>query len=96
MPTIRHAAVTVFLTLGLAFLATAQAADDQACGQTVQANCTKCHGANKICAKLDQADTDWKKTVAIMGQRGKLSQEVREAVVACLTSTGAKKLVCDK
>jgi len=88
--------MTLF-TLGIASLGTSQGANPQACQQTLQTNCTKCHGLKKICNKLDQADANWKTIVATMGQRGKLSQDVQDAVVTCLTtSKEPKELVCDK
>ncbi len=88
--------VPILLALSIISLPSAQAADPQTCRQTVQTNCTKCHGANKICAKLDAAGADWKKIVATMGQRGKLPQDVQDAAVTCLTSPEAKKAACDK
>jgi hypothetical protein len=96
MHKIRVSGVLVLLALGIAFMASAQAADDQACGQTIQATCTKCHPAAKICAKLDKGDADWKKIVATMGQRGNLPQASQDAAVKCLTSTEAKQQVCGK
>jgi len=83
--------------LSIASLGTSQEAAEQVCQQTLQNNCAKCHSLKKICAKLDQKDADWKAIVAKMGQKGKLSQEVQDAVVVCLTTTSEpKKLVCDQ
>ncbi len=87
-------AVSLF-TLTVVSLGTGQEATEQGCRQTLQANCTTCHGLKKICNKLDQQDADWKKIVANMGQKGNLSQEVQDTVVTCLTTTKEpKKLVC--
>ena len=88
--------MTLF-TLGIPSPGTSQEVNAQSCQQTLQTNCTKCHGQKKICNKLNQADANWKTIVATMGHRGKLSQEVQDAVVTCLTtSSEPKKLVCDK
>lgn len=84
-------------TLGIASLGTSQEVNPQACQQTLQTTCTKCHGLKKICNKLDQADANWKTIVTTMGHRGNLSQDVQDAVVTCLTtSSEPKKLVCNK
>lgn len=84
-------------TLGIASLGTSQEVNSQACQQTLQTTCTKCHGLKKICSKLDQADANWKTIVTTMGHRGNLSQDAQDAVVTCLTtSSEPKKLVCNK
>ncbi|WP_310599816.1 hypothetical protein [Desulfobulbus sp.] len=89
------AAATLFALGGTAFGADRD--NPQACPQTLQTNCARCHGLQQVCAKLDQPDANWKAIVATMGQRGNLGQEVQEAVVACLTKTGdPKKFTCDK
>lgn len=86
-----------FGTLGFAASGIGQNVDPQACGQTLQTNCTRCHSLKRVCDKLNQANADWKGIVTTMGQRGKLSQEVQDAVVVCLTkSSDPKKLVCGK
>jgi len=81
--------------LSIASLGTSQEATEQACQQTLQNNCAKCHGLKKICATLDKKDADWKTIVATMGQKGKLSQETQDTVLACLTtSSDPKKVAC--
>lgn len=83
--------------LSIASLGSSQEATEQACQQTLQNNCAKCHGLKKICAKLEQKDADWKKIVAKMGEKGKLSQETQDAVFACLTTAGdPKKAACSQ
>ena len=96
MHKLRLSGVLVLLALGIVFLASAQAADSQACGQTIQATCTKCHPVTKICTKLAQGDADWKKIVAAMGQRGNLPQAAQDAALTCLTSADAKQQICPK
>lgn len=96
MHNIYRSGILVLLALGLAFLTSAQAADDPACGQTIKTNCTSCHGINRICTKLDKTDADWKSIVATMAHRGNLPQATQDAAVKCLTATGAKQQVCAK
>lgn len=96
MHKIRVSGVFVLLALGIAFKASAQAAEDQACGQIIQTTCTKCHPAARICTKLDKGGADWTKIVATMGQRGNLPQTAQDAAIKCLTSTAAKQQVCGK
>ena len=89
--------VMTLLTLGTASLSASQDVNEQACQQTLQNACTKCHGLKKICNKLNQADANWKMIVTNMGEKGKLSQEAQDSVLTCLTTTPApKKMVCDK
>lgn len=89
--------IVLGFSLGIASLGTSQEVNDQACKQTLEANCVKCHPMKKTCKELDKADANWKTIIAEMGKRGKLSQEVQDTVLACLTTTpDPKKIACDK
>jgi hypothetical protein len=90
-------ALLALLPLCIASWSLGQEVDQAACQQTIQDNCTKCHGTSKICKELGEADADWGKIVKNMGKKGKLSQEVQDSVLNCLTkSTEPGKLVCEK
>lgn len=85
------------LTLGIASLGTSQEVNEQACRQALETSCVKCHPMKKTCKELNKADANWKAIIADMGKRGKLSQEVQDTVLACLTTTpDPKKIACDK
>lgn len=72
------------------------AADPAACQLTLKNNCTKCHGLPKICTKLGDKTADWPAIVAKMGEKGKLSKEVQDAALACLSkSPDPAKLGCE-
>lgn len=67
------------------------------CQQTVETSCTKCHSTERICKELGEADADWPAIVKDMGKRGKLSLEVQDKVLACLTSTAEQgRFECPK
>jgi hypothetical protein len=86
----------IFCTLGIASFGISQDMD-QSCQQTLQNNCARCHGLKKICSKLDKAETNWKAIVTDMGKKGKLSQDVQDAAVTCLTKgSDPQQLICDK
>ena len=88
----------VLLPLGVAPLSFSQATPDEAaCQQTIQKSCTKCHTTDRICHELAEADANWPHIVKEMGEKGKLSQEVQDTVLNCLTkSADPAKLVCKK
>ena len=45
-------ALLALLPLCAAVWSTAQDVNDEACQQSIQTSCTKCHGAEKICNEL--------------------------------------------
>ncbi|NLZ17076.1 MAG: hypothetical protein GX087_05010 [Desulfobulbaceae bacterium] len=73
-------------TFGFAAMASSTEVNPQTCQQVIENSCTKCHGIKRICTTLDKADADWSAIVADMGRRGKLSQEVQDQALSCLTS----------
>ena len=85
----------VLLPLCVATWSTSQEVNDEACQQVIQASCTKCHGAEKICKKLDQADADWPAIVSKMSKKAKVNKETEAQILDCLTkSTDPKKAAC--
>lgn len=90
-------ALFVLLSVGTASWSLGQDGDEAACTQAIQTNCTSCHGTKKICKELGKADADWGKIMTSMAKKGKLSQEVHDTVLNCLTkSADPAKLVCEK
>ena len=88
-------AVLTLITLALVSMSIGKETSDDACPGAIQTNCTTCHDTARICAKLDTPGADWTTTVRVMGERGNLSAEVQETVVACLTtSADSKKQLC--
>ncbi len=85
-------------TLGFAAMVTGAEVTPQSCQQVMDTSCTKCHGMKRTCATLEKAAADWPAIVADMGKRGKLSQEVQDQALSCLTSTDAnvKSILCPK
>lgn len=82
---------------GIAAVGEGQGVDDSACQQTIQTNCTRCHTTKRICNELQESDANWPKIIKEMGQRGKLSQEVQDTVLNCLTKASEPgKFVCTK
>ena len=83
-------------TFGFAAIVSSAEVNPQACQQVIENSCTKCHGIKRICTTLDKADADWPAIVADMGKRGKLSQEVQDQALSCLTSAdvAVKGTVC--
>ncbi len=91
------AALLILLPLGTATWSLGQDVDEAACMQAIQTNCTSCHGMKKICKELGEKDADWGKIMTSMAKKGKLSQEVHDTVLNCLTkSADPAKLVCEK
>lgn len=91
------ATLLVFIPLCIATWSVGQGVDDAACQQTIQTSCTKCHTTERICHELGESDAKWPEIVKEMGERGKLSQEVQDTVLACLTTAAdPKKFVCTK
>ncbi|MDK9706627.1 MAG: hypothetical protein OEL83_06210 [Desulforhopalus sp.] len=90
-------ALLVITPLCVASLSFSQGAAAPAdCQQTLKNNCTKCHGLPKICAKLGDKAADWPAIVARMGDKAKLSKEVQDAALACLSkSPDPAKLGCE-
>ena len=92
--------LTVLCTVIAITVASLRAAEvnDESCTAAITANCTRCHGAVKICNKLKDTAMDaekWRTIVARMGKKAKLTQDVQDAVHACLTtSADPGKLVC--
>ncbi len=75
----------------------AQDVDDTACQKTIQTSCTSCHNTKRICHELSEADANWPSIIKEMGELGKLSQEVQDTALNCLTKAAdPKKFVCDK
>lgn len=90
-------ALLVLVPLGIASWSVGQDIDDAACQTTIEANCTKCHGTRKICHELGESDANWPAIIKEMGERGKLSQDVQDTVLNCLTkASDPKKFVCTK
>ena len=97
MKKILFPALLLLLSLGIASLGTGEETKTPSCQQTLQDNCTRCHGLKKICNKLAQDKVDWRMVVTTMGERGKLGRDAQDAVFTCLTtSTDLKKTACDK
>ena len=73
--------------------------DEEICRDTIQNTCTKCHGTARICKKLKDADigeSRWGKIIARMGRRAKISRDVQETVIACLTTLAEPdRVACD-
>jgi hypothetical protein len=90
-------ALLVIIPLCVGTLSFSQGAADPAdCQQTLKNNCTKCHGLPKICKELGEKDADWPKIVARMGDKAKLTKEVQDAALACLSkSPDPAKLGCE-
>ncbi len=76
-------------TFGFAAMVSGTEVNQQACQQVMENSCTKCHGVKRICTTLKKADANWPAIVADMGKRGKLSQDVQDQALNCLTSTDA-------
>ena len=90
-------ALLVLTPFAVANFAYSQGKTESDCQQTIQNNCTKCHNTDRICHELSEADANWPKIVKEMGEKGKLSKEVQDNVLNCLTkSDDPKKLVCKK
>lgn len=85
-------------TFAFAALVSGTEATSQNCQQVLDNSCTKCHGVKRICKTMDKADADWPVIVADMGKRGKLSREVQDQALSCVTSTDAalKSALCPK
>ena len=84
----------VLIPLGIAW-AQGQPVDDKACQETITTNCTRCHATGRICHELDEANAKWPEIIKEMGEKGSLSQEVQDTVLACLTTASdPKKFVC--
>ena len=87
----------VLVSLGVVSLAVGQDVDLTACQDSISTNCTKCHSTKKICRELGEADANWPEIIKDMGKRGKLSQEIQDAVLKCLTQTAdPSQFVCNK
>lgn len=90
-------AVLVSVPLWIASWSVAQDIDDAACKTTIEASCTKCHTTERICHELGESDVNWPEIVKEMGERGKLSQDVQDTVLNCLTKASEPgKFVCTK
>ena len=87
----------VLISLCIASWSVGQDVDDAVCQETIQTNCTKCHTTERICHELGESDANWPEIVKEMGEKGKLRQEVQEAVLKCLTKAAEPtKFVCAK
>ena len=73
-------------TLGFAAIVSSAEVNPQACQQVMENSCTKCHGIKRTCTTLEKTDDNWPAIVADMAKRGKLSQEVQDQALACVTS----------
>lgn len=83
--------------LCIASLSIGQNVDDAACQATIQTNCTKCHTTDRICHELSESHTNWPLIIKEMGEKGKLSQDVQDTVLNCLTKASEPgKFVCAK
>lgn len=87
----------VLIPLCVASWSVGQDVDDTVCKETIQISCTQCHSTMEICHKLGESDADWPEIVKEMGERGKLSQDIQDTVVNCLTKTSEPTtFVCTK
>ena len=67
------------------------------CKQTIEKNCTSCHGTGKICKKLESPDANWPNIVSSMGKKANLSQETQDVVLKCFANPAeTAKLLCEK
>ena len=87
----------VFISLGAASWSVGQDFDESACQQIITASCTKCHTTDRICNELGAPTAHWAAVVKQMGMKGKLSQDVQDSVLNCLTKASEPgKFVCKK
>ncbi len=97
MKTLTVTTLCIVIAITVASLRAAEVSDES-CKAALAANCTRCHGAVKICNKLKDTSMDagkWQTIVARMGKKAGLAQDVQDAVHACLTaSADPGKLVC--
>lgn len=91
------AAVLLSIPLCTASVTVGQDVDEAACKTTIETSCTKCHATERICDALSETSTNWPEIVKEMGEKGKLSQEVQDTVLNCLTKASEPgKFVCTK
>ena len=91
------AVVSIFVVFGIASWSIGQDVDEAACQQTIKTSCTTCHKTDRICHELGEADANWPEIIKEMGEKGKLSQEIQDTVLNCLTKAeDPKKFVCSK
>jgi len=90
------AVASCFIFIGFASLSIGQEVDKEACKQTLQVSCTACHKTARICHELDETDANWPSIIKEMGELGKLSQEIQDTALNCLTKTeNPKEFVCE-
>ena len=90
-----HAVLFIFVVFGIASWSIGQDIDEAACQQTIQNSCTTCHKTDRICHELGEEDANWPEIIKEMGERGKLSQEIQDTALKCLTKAeDPKKFVC--
>lgn len=86
-----------FAFISFASWSIGQEVDEVTCQQTIQTSCTSCHNTKRICHELSETDANWPRIVKEMGELGKLSQEVQDTALNCMTKTDdPKKFVCGK
>ncbi len=91
------AALLFFAVIGFASFSIGQDIDKTVCQQTIQVTCTSCHKAGRICKELDNKNADWPSIIKEMGELGKLSQEIQDTALNCLTKTDdPKEFACQK